>query len=152
MKKIENWLLWPILILVFYSISKYGDTTTDIYWSDTFYLVTHASLAGWFLTWLVIVLILFKIIRHRHVIIHTKFAFTYMVLTLLLFSVFLVAGFVGGPSNGVGFSDADIDRLIARNLFRTVTVFCFLAVQVIFLIYFIVQLRRPAKRFKITGT
>jgi hypothetical protein len=152
MKKIENWLLWPILFLLFYSISKYGDITTEIYWSDTFYLVTHASLAGWFLAWLVIVLILFKLIRHRQVIIHTKFAFAYIVLTILLFGVFLAAGFVGSrPSNGSIFSDADVDRLMARNLFRTITVYCFLTVQVIFLVYFIVQLRRPAKRIKITG-
>lgn len=140
MKKIENWLVWPILVLLFYSISKYGDITTDIHWNDTFYLVTNGSLAGCFLAWLVIVFILFKIIRHRHVIIHTKFAFTYIVLTLLLFGTFLAAGFVGGPTKGIGFSDADLDRLIARNLFRMVTVYCFLTVQVIFLIYFITQL------------
>jgi hypothetical protein len=145
MKKVENWLLWPILFLLFYSISKYGATTTDIPWNDTFYLVTNGSLAGWFLAWLVIVIILFKIIRRRHVIIHTLFAFTYIVLTVLLFGVFVVAGLVVVPSNGVSFSDADIDKLMARNLFRTVTAYCFLAVQVIFLIYFFYQLFRQPK-------
>jgi hypothetical protein len=147
MKKIENFLFLPVLILLFYGASKYSSTVTDIHLHDTFYVITNASITGWFLAWLGIVFILFKIIRRRHVIIHTKFALTYIVLTPLLFGVFIVAGLVGGPSNMSGYSDADLDVVIARNLFRMVTVYCFLAVQFIFLIYFIIQMvKKPIIR------
>jgi hypothetical protein len=54
---------------------------------------------------------------------------------------------VGGPSDRSGYTDADLDLVIARNLFRMVTVYCFLAVQFIFLIYFIIQMvKRPVIR------
>jgi hypothetical protein len=120
MKKIENFLYLPVLILLFYGASKYSSSVTDIHFHDTFYVITNASITGWFLAWLGIVFILFKIIRRRHVIIHTKFAFTYIVLTVLLFGVFMVAGLVGGPSDRSGYTDADLDLVIARNLFRMV--------------------------------
>jgi hypothetical protein len=147
MKKVEHFLFLPVLILLFYGASKYSSTVTDIHLHDTFYVITNASITGWFLAWLGIVFILFKIIRRRHVIIHTKFAFTYIVLTVLLFGVFIVAGLVGGPSDRSGYTDADLDVVIARNLFRMVTVYCFLAVQFIFLIYFIIQMvKQPVIR------
>jgi hypothetical protein len=123
MKKIENWLLWPILILIFCSISKYGDTATDIHWNDTFYVINNSFITGWFLAWLLIVFFLFKLIRRRHQAINNKFAITFM-----------------GGGSPAGYSDSQIDNLIFYNQVRVVTALGLLVTQVIFLVYFVVQL------------
>lgn len=139
MKKIENFLFWPVLVLLFCSISKYGDTPTDVHWSDTFFVIKNSVITGCFLAWLIVVIMLFKVIRRRGQAIHTKFAITYIVLTLLLFSVSCVSGFLGGGSPA-GYSDRQLDKLIFYDNLRIVTASCLLAVQVVFLIYFVVQL------------
>jgi hypothetical protein len=139
MKKIENWLFWPILILIFCSISKYGDTATDIHWNDTFYVINNSFITGWFLAWLLIVFFLFKLIRRRHQAINNKFAITYIVLTVLFFSISWLSGFMGGGSPA-GYSDSQIDKLIFYNQVRVVTALGLLVTQVIFLVYFVVQL------------
>jgi hypothetical protein len=139
MKRIENWLLWPILILIFCSISKYGDTATDIHWNDTFYVINNSFITGWFLAWLLIVFFLFKLIRRRHQAINNKFAILYIVLTVLFFSISWASGFMGGGSPA-GYSDSQVDKLILYNKVRIVTALGLLVTQVIFLVYFVVQL------------
>jgi hypothetical protein len=139
MKKIENFLFWPVLVLIFCSISKFGDKPTDIHWSDTYVVVKNAYITGCFLAWLLIVIMLFKLIRRRHQHVHTKFAITYIVLTLLFFSVSWVSGFLGGGSPA-GYSDSQLDKLIFYDQLRVVTALCFLVIQLIFLGYFVIQL------------
>jgi hypothetical protein len=120
MKKIENWLLWPILVLVFCSISKYGDTTTDVHFSDTYYVIKNSFITGWFLAWLLIVFFLFKLVRRRH-----------------------QGVFLGGGSPA-GYSDSQLDKLIFYDKVREVTAFGLLLTQVIFLGYVVVQiLKKP---------
>ena len=139
MKKIENWLIWPIVVLVFCSISKYGDTTTDVHFSDTYYVIKNSFITGWFLAWLLIVFFLFKLVRRRHQFVNAKFAATYILLTVLLFAVSWGSGFFGGGSPA-GYSDSQLDKLIFYDKVREVTAFCLLLTQVIFLGYFVVQL------------
>lgn len=139
MKKIENWLLWPILVLIFCSISKYGDTTTDIQLNDTYYVINNNIITGWFLVWLLIVFFLFKLIRRRHHTVNTKFAVAYIVLTVLFFGVSWGSGFFGGGSPA-GYSDSQLDKLIFYDKLRTQTILGLVLIQVIFLVYFIVQL------------
>jgi hypothetical protein len=139
MKKIENFLFWPVLVLVFCSISKYGDTPTDVHWNDTFFVIKNSIITGCFLAWLIIVIMLFKLIRRRHQQVNTKFAITYIVLTLLLFGVSWASGFLGGGSPA-GYSDSQLDTLIFYNQVRIITALGLLVVQVIFLVYFVVQL------------
>lgn len=139
MKKIENFLFWPVLVLVFCSISKYGDMPTDVHWKDTFFVIKNSIITGCFLAWLIVVIMLFKLIRRRHQSVHTRFAVTYIVLTLLLFSVSWLSGFLGGGSPA-GYSDSQLDKLIFYNQVRIITAACLLAVQVVFLVYFVVQL------------
>ena len=143
MKKIENWLLWPILVLIFCSISKYGDTSTDIHFHDTYYVINNSTITGWFLVWLLIVFFLLKLIRRRHQSINNKFAILYMVLTVLLFIISWGSGFMvsGSPA---GYSDSQIDKLLFYDRLRTQTALGLVAIQVIFLIYFVVQqLKKP---------
>jgi hypothetical protein len=61
------------------------------------------------------------------------------VLTLVLFSISWLSGFLGGGSPA-GYSDSQLDRLIFYDQLRTVTAFFFLLIQIIFLGYFVVQL------------
>jgi hypothetical protein len=139
MKKIENWLLWPILVLIFCSISKYGDTTTDVHFNDTYYVINNNFITGWFLAWLLIVFFLFKLIRRRHQFVNVKFAATYIVLTVLFFTVSWGSGFLGGGSPA-GYSDSQLDKLIFYDKVRSLTAVGLLATQVIFLVYFVVKL------------
>ena len=139
MKKIENLLFWPILVLIFCSISKYGDTTTDVHFSDTYYVINNSFITGWFLAWLLIVFFLFKLIRRRHHFVHTKFAAAYIMLTVLFFGISWASGFFGGGSPA-GYSDSQLDKLIFYDNLRTQSALCLVATQVIFLIYFVVQL------------
>lgn len=139
MKKTENWLLLPILVLIFCSISKYGDTTTDIQLSDTYYVINNNIITGWFLAWLLIVFFLFKLIRRRHQFVHTKFAAAYIILTVLFFGISWGSGFFGGGSPA-GYSDSQLDKLIFYDRVREVTAFGLLLMQVIFVVYFVIQL------------
>ncbi|OQP52480.1 hypothetical protein A4R26_28695 [Niastella populi] len=144
MKKVENLLFWPVLVLIFCSISKYGDTPTDIHWNDTFYVIKNSIITGCFLAWLLVVIMVFKVIRRRHQTIHTKFAIAYMVLTILLFGISWASGFLGGGS-AAGYSDSQLDKLMFYDQVRVITASGFLVTQVIFLGYFVVQLlKKPA--------
>lgn len=144
MKKTENFLLLPVLVLLFYGASKYSAASIDIHFHDTYYIIASAPIAGWFALWLLIVFALFKWIRHRHQVINQKFFATYITLTLLSFGIFLLGGLMSGPSGEGRFSDSELDALIFRDNLRMVAACCFLLFQIIFLIYFIVQLlKRP---------
>ncbi|THU35822.1 hypothetical protein FAM09_20720 [Niastella caeni] len=149
MKKIENFLFLPVLVLLFYSASKYSDTTIDIHLYDTYYLISSAAVAGWFALWLLIVILLFKRIRQRHRLVHQKVVLIYSMLTLVSLGLFLFAGLSGGPSNAAGYTDADLDAMIFRNKLGMVAGWSCLAVQVIFLIYFVVQtVKKPIGNHK----
>jgi heme O synthase-like polyprenyltransferase len=149
MKKIENLLFWPVLVLLFFSASKYGGASTDIHVADTYYIVSNAAVAGGFAVWLLVVIFLFKRIRRRHQAVHNKFAFTYITLTVLFFGVFLGLGLVSGGSAGGNFTDSQLDALMFRTQLRMVCAWCYLFVQVIFLIYFIFQLfKKPVNHYQ----
>jgi hypothetical protein len=140
MKKIENILFWPVLVLLFFSASKYGATSTDIHFHDTYYIVANSYVAGTFAVWLLLIIILLKLIRRRHQAVNKIFVLTYITLTLLLLGGFLGLEFVSGGSAAGNFTTADLDALMFRNQLRVVCAWCFLLVQVIFLGYFLYQL------------
>ena len=140
MKKIENILFWPVLILLFFSASKYGRSSTDINVNDTYHIIPNSYVAGTFALWLLLVIFLLKLIRRRRQVVNKKIALTYIALTLLLGGGFLSLGLVSGGSVAGNFTTADLDALLFRNQLRMTCAWCFLLVQVIFLIYFIVQI------------
>ena len=142
MKKIENILFVPAVILLFYSISKHNTAVTDIHFSDTFFVVENRTITGWFLAWLILVIIFFKIIRYRHYYISKRFAAPYIILTPVLFLFFCLP--LGSHSYVSGMSDEQLSEWIFFNQVKMVTGYSFLLIQVIFLIYFITQLiKRP---------
>jgi hypothetical protein len=145
MKKIENWLLLPVLILLFYAASKYSSTTTDIHYHDIYFVVSNGAIAGCCLIWLGIVFILFKIIRRRHQLVNIKFAIPYYMLTGLIFLVFWLPTSAETGENGI--SDSQLDWWLFYNQLRILSGYIFLFAQVTFLIYFIFQLfRRPLSK------
>jgi hypothetical protein len=143
MKKIENILFVPAVMLLFYSISKKNTAITDIHFSDTFIVVENRTIAGWFLAWLILVIICFKLIRMRHYYINKRFAAPYIILTLVLFLFFCLP--LGSHLYEGGMSDKELRAWTFYNQVKMATGYSFLFLQVIFLIYFIFQLfRRPA--------
>jgi hypothetical protein len=145
MKKIENILFIPAVILLFISISKKNTAVTDIHFHDTYYVVSNAAIAGGFLGWLILVITFLKLIRWRHQSINIKFVSPYIILTLVLYLVFSLANPPQGSTNGI--SDAQLDRWVLYHQIRIGAILVFLLIQVIFLVYFIVQLfKRPAVR------
>jgi hypothetical protein len=145
MKKFENWLFLPVLILLFFSASKYGAASVDIEVADTYYIVSSAKIAGIFALWLLFVFFLLKRLRRRQQVLPKKIAIAYITLTVLFLGLFLGLGFVGGGSAAGNFTDSDLDGLIFRNKLRMTCAWGCLIVQVIFLIYFIIQMvKRPA--------
>ena len=144
MKKIENILFWPILILLFLSASKYGAMSTDVEFNDAYYIIFNSHIAGSFAGWLLIVVFLFKLIRRRHQMVHKKFALSYIILTILLLGIFLGLGFVKGGSAAGNFTTADLDALMFRNQLKLMCAEGCILVQVIFLVYFLYQfIKRP---------
>lgn len=140
MKKIENILFWFILILLFLSASKYGAMSTDIDFNDTFYIIPNSHIAGSFAAWQLVVVFLFKWIRRRRQVVNKKFALSYIVLTILSLGIFLGVGFVKGGLAGGNYTTADLDALMFRNQLKVACAEGCLLVQVIFLIYFFVQI------------
>ena len=144
MKKIENILFWPVLILLFLSASKYGAASNAIEFNDTYYIILNSHSAGSFAVWLLVVIFLFKFIRRRRQVVNKKFALAYITLTLLLFGVFIGLGFVKGGSAAGNFTTTDLDALMFRNQLKVACAEGCLLVQVIFLIYFFIQiLKKP---------
>ncbi|MBO9203520.1 MULTISPECIES: hypothetical protein [Niastella] len=145
MKKIENLLFWPVLILLFFSASKYGAMSTDLHWDDTYYIIPNWQVAFPAASWLLLIIFLLKRIRRRHQVINKKFAFIYITITLLLLCTLLGLGMVSGGSAAGNYTTSDLDALMFRNQLRILSGWCFLIVQVIFLIYFIGQIvKKPA--------
>lgn len=151
MKKIENFLFFPIIVLLIYSISKYKDASIDILAFDTFYVTQSGYVTGLFACWLFVVILLLKVIRRRQGLVHRKFVFTYNTLTLLFFGVFMLGAWSTAPANGAGYSNKELDALIFKNQLRLVATWCFLVVQFIFLIYFIIQLVKKPVHANVQG-
>lgn len=140
MKKIEHILYWITGILLFFCISKYGSATTDINVRDTYFIIKNSQIAITFVLWLLIVIFLFKMIRRRHKEVPKIFALSYIILTVLLLGVFLGLGLVKGGSAAGTYNTADLDALMFRNQLKLVCAEGCLLVQVIFLIYFFIQM------------
>jgi hypothetical protein len=145
MKKIENMLFWPVIVLLFLSASKYGAMSTDVQFNDTYYIVSNSQIAGIFAVWLLVVVFLFKLIRRRHQVVNKKFTLSYILLTVLLLGIFLGVGFVKGGSAVGTYNTDDLDALLFRNKLKLACAEGCLLVQVIFLLYFFIQIvKKPA--------
>jgi heme/copper-type cytochrome/quinol oxidase subunit 1 len=137
MKKIENILLPPILVLLVLIFVK-RTTTIDIHLHDTYYVIAHASLAKWFLYWLVVQFFLYTLIRRRHKQVNTKWAITHISITILLIGLiwFLADSMSKAPRYYATYA-------VKWNLYNqmiVIAVVAFLLSQIVFLVYFVSRL------------
>ncbi|AEV97412.1 hypothetical protein Niako_1033 [Niastella koreensis GR20-10] len=114
--------------------------TTDIDVSDTYFIIKNSQIAITFVLWLLIVVFLFRMIRRRHQAVNKKFVVAYTVITALLLGLFLGLGLVKGDSAAGTYNTEDLDALMFRNQLKVWCMEGCLLVQVIFLIYFFIQM------------
>jgi hypothetical protein len=144
MKKIENVLLLPVLVLIVL-IFLTGNATLDIHLHDTYYIIAYSQLVKWFLYWLVVVFILYTVIRYRHKRVNTVWAVTHISITIVLIALnwYLVVspGFEGsGEGANIAYNMAAFRKWELYNQWSIVTMLAFLLTQIIFLVYFVTRL------------
>lgn len=140
--KIENWLLLPMLILLFYTRSAAAENTTSFHFQDNAVEFNNGSAAGWALVWLILVFLLWKVVRLRHRTVNIKFAISYILLSLLFFVVLCLPTSPETSANGI--SDTQLYMWNLYNSIRAMSWNIVMLTQLIFLIYFIIQLiKRP---------
>lgn len=138
MKKIENWLLFPVLVLFCWSFANPG--TLDFHIHDTYFVIAGVSVWRYFAAFLLIVFGLYKTIRNRHQTINRVFAVSHILITILL-TGFMVIPFTSEPKY-IDYSNWKSYQ--SKLQWDAIAVITYLLTQVIFLIYFIIQMvKRP---------
>jgi hypothetical protein len=134
MKKIENLLLLPVLVLFCLSFNNPGGL--DFHLHDTYFVIAGVSLWRFFAGLLLILFGLYKTIRNRHYYINLIFAVPHILITILLTALILF------PFKTEVHSYIDWSQVPDQK--NALVLLAFLLIQVIFLIYFIVKLtQRP---------
>jgi hypothetical protein len=140
MKNIENWLLLPVGILFICSFGLTGHTL-DFHLHDTYFVFEGVSTLRLVAAFLLIIFGLYKTIRYRHQTINRAFAvphifFSTALAGLLLMPLFSTRQYIDYTildySNWNSYQDQWQLSVLAGVLF--------LFIQVIFFLYFIVQL------------
>ena len=130
MQKVENSLILPVLFLYVWSLTISG--SLDFHLHDTYFVVEGFSALRGLAGFLLILFGLYKTIRYRHDIINLFIAVPHILLTCILIGCLLVS--FEGKRNYVDFSSWNSVQLGAMGLLS------FLLLQVIFVIYFIVEI------------
>jgi hypothetical protein len=146
MKKIENWLLWPVLFIVLGYYLLVGESTL-VHDTRSVSIITHAMFLRISLVILGVIFLLYKIIRKRRGAVNKPWAISHIAITSLLIVItwFLVEN-QQMPRRylSTSFND-ELSIWVIHNQALVKSVFVFLPVQVGFLISFIVQLlKKPA--------
>ena len=140
MKKIENVLLLPALVLLVL-IFVQGRSTVDIHLHDTYYVIANTSLAKWFLYWLVVQFILYTLIRRRHKQVNTKWVITHLSITLLLIGLiwFLANSMSKAPRYYASYTE-EWEKWNLYNKMIVIALVAFLVSQIVLLVYFVTRL------------
>jgi hypothetical protein len=139
MKKIENWLILPVLVLYCWSFANPG--TLDLHLHDTYFVIAGVSLWRYFAGFLLIIFGLYKTIRNRHQTINPVFAVPHILITMVLIG-FLVIPFTT-EKRYIDYSNWTSYQ--SKLQWEAIAVISYLLTQFIFLIYFIIQLiKKPA--------
>ena len=146
MKKIENWLLWPALFIVFANYFLVGESTLRL---DTrsVSIITHAMFSGISLVILVVIFFLYRIIRKRNGAVNKQWAISHIAITtLLIVTIWYLVQNQQMPRRYLNTSYKDeLSIWVIHNQALVKSVFVFLLVQVSFLIVFVVQImKKPA--------
>ncbi|HEY8894936.1 MAG TPA: hypothetical protein VIM79_08965 [Niastella sp.] len=146
MKKIENWLFWPVLFIVFANYLLEGESKLGID-KKSVSIITPSMFSGISLVILVVLFFLYKIIRKRNGAVNKPWAISHVAITTLLIVIiwYLVQN-QQMPRRyfSTSFKD-ELSIWVIHNQALVKSVFVFLLVQVSFLIVFIVQImKKPA--------
>jgi len=143
----ENWLLMPVIILYIWSFGLTG-YTLDLHLHDTYFIVDGVSTFRILAGCLLLIFGLYKTIRNRHQTINQAFAVPHIFITILLTGFLLIPFAIKfqDSASKVQYIDYSHWRSYESNAkWALMAVFSFLLSQIIFLIYFVVQLvRKPA--------
>jgi heme/copper-type cytochrome/quinol oxidase subunit 1 len=144
MKKIENILLLPVLVLIVLMFLA-GDATLDFHLHDTYFVIALAHVIKWFLYWLVVAFILYTVIRYRHKRVNTAWAITHISLTII--PIVLIWYLAVPPQLNLSdghdywaFEQAFQSKWEWRNLWLVILALAFLLTQIVFLVYFVTRL------------
>lgn len=146
MKKIENLLVLPMLLLLVWAIFSKG-ATLDFHIYDTYYVVDSAWLALQMLIVVLLFFVLYKLVRRRHQRVSRTWVITHFsVSTALILITWFSVGMFNKRSKGlVDYSEAFNHRLPAWELAIGMAVLSFLVLQLTVFAYLIIRLIRPAK-------
>ena len=147
MRKIENLLLVPFLLIVL-ALCLRGHSTLDIHLHDTYYVIAPWPLAQLFVVWLFILFLLYKLIRKRRQFVNNWWAISHITVTTLLTGLIWFSYLFNNRLPRWYISDSLETTLriwAAYNQLLVISCMIFLFVQVIFLIYFIVQMIKPRR-------
>jgi hypothetical protein len=143
MKKIENWLLLPLLFIVFGNYLFVGKSMLHIdHDVQSAQIITDALFFRFFLFILVVLFLLYKIIRKRYGAVNKPWAFSHIAITMLFTVIiwYLVQN-QQWPRFYLSTSFNDVLHIWARYNKALVIAACiFLLIQISFLIYFTVKL------------
>src|SRR5688500_2898027 len=141
MKKIENLLLLPFLFAL-YGIYRVSPTMLIIRFHDSWFATGPAGVCTWFLCYVIVLFVLYKIIRIRRQFVSRGWATGHIAITfLLIVTVWWSFEFSKFPTSG--FSLSEPYYFAAWASYNKVLVFSaltFSLIQVIFWIYFVVQM------------
>jgi hypothetical protein len=146
MKKIENWLIWPALFIVFANYFLVGESTLG---QDTrsVSIITHAMFSGISLVVLCVIFLLYKIIRKRNGSVNKPWAISHIAITILfIVIIWYLVQYQQMPRRYLSTSYKDeLSIWVIHNQVLVKSVFVFLLIQVSFLLVFVVQLlKKPA--------
>lgn len=142
MRKIENWLLLPVLIL--FVASFFVTSTLDVHLHDTYFVIAGLSLLRFLAGLLLILFGLYKTIRNRHQKISYAFAVPHILITVFLTGLFVIPSAIV-PSvlerKYLDYSNWNTFQSLYNR--ESIIIISYFLVQVIFGIYFFIQMVRP---------
>jgi hypothetical protein len=139
-KKIENWLLLPVLILFSCSFGLVGHTL-DFHLHDTYFVFEGVSTFRLLASFLLIIFGLYKTIRNRHQTINRVFAVPHILISILLTGLLLMP--LAAKQQYIDYTQLDYSDWNSYRYQWQLPVMAglsFLLIQAIFFIFFIAQL------------
>jgi heme/copper-type cytochrome/quinol oxidase subunit 1 len=144
MRKIENILLLPVLVLIVLLFLT-GDATLDFHLHDTYFVIALAHVIKWFLYWLMVAYILYTVIRYRHKRVNTAWAITHISLTII---PIVLIWYLAVPPDlklsddhaYLAYEQAFHRKWEWRYLWLGILGMGFLLNQIVFLVYFVTRL------------
>jgi hypothetical protein len=146
MKKIENLLLLPFLFTL-YGINRVSANLLSIHFHDSYFVTNPAGVCTWFLCYVIVLFVLYKVVRTRQQAVNTVWAAAHIAITfLLIVMVWWAFEYSDMPLNGFSLSKPDdFAAWAGYNRVLIASALIFSLVQVVFWIWFVVQMVRKPK-------